>query len=213
MMTIGQNFFGTVKSNEGPMGGLTMVKNFWVVILIVMSIILTFMTASCAKKDLQADQSVSEDGSLEAEVVEGDDGIGKVDEAEKPTEEQLEAQRRENEKQAIKNEFVNEDIYFEFDSATLTSESQEILRKKAQWLEQNPGVVIVIEGHCDNRGTEAYNLALGERRAESAKAFLADIGIDVTKIMTISYGEERPANTEETEEAWALNRRASFVIQ
>ena len=190
-----------------------MVKNFWVVILIVMSIILTFMTASCAKKDLQADQSVSEDGSLEAEVVEGDDGIGKVDEAEKPTEEQLEAQRRENEKQAIKNEFVNEDIYFEFDSATLTSESQEILRKKAQWLEQNPGVVIVIEGHCDNRGTEAYNLALGERRAESAKAFLADIGIDVTKIMTISYGEERPVNPDETEEAWALNRRASFVIQ
>jgi peptidoglycan-associated lipoprotein len=195
------------------MGGLTMVKNYGVMIFIVISIILTLMTASCAKKDIQADQSADEDGTLEAEVIEGDESIGKIDEETQPSEEELEAQRIEAEKQAIKNEFVNEDIYFGFDSATLTGESQEILRKKVQWLEQNPDVVIIIEGHCDNRGTEAYNLALGERRAESAKAFLADIGIDVTKIMTISYGEERPANPEETEEAWALNRRASFVIQ
>jgi peptidoglycan-associated lipoprotein len=195
------------------MGGLTMVKNYGVMIFIVISIILTLMTASCAKKDIQADQSANEDGTLEAEVIEGDESIGKIDEETQPSEEELEAQRIEAEKQAIKNEFVNEDIYFGFDSATLTGESQEILRKKVQWLEQNPDVVIIIEGHCDNRGTEAYNLALGERRAESAKAFLADIGIDVTKIMTISYGEERPVNPEETEEAWALNRRASFVIQ
>lgn len=195
------------------MGGLTMVKNYGMMMLIVISIILTLMITSCAKKEIQADQSASEDGTLEAEVVNGDESIGKIDEDKQLSEEQLEAQRIEDEKQAIKNEFVNENIYFGFDSATLTSESQEILRKKAQWLEQNPDVVIIIEGHCDNRGTEAYNLALGERRAESAKAFLADIGIDVTKIMTISYGEERPVNPEETEEAWALNRRASFVIQ
>jgi peptidoglycan-associated lipoprotein len=195
------------------MGGLTMVKNYGVMMFVVISIILTLMTASCAKKEIQADQAANEDGTLEAEVVKNDESINKIDADKKPSEEQLETQRIEDEKQAIKNEFVNENIYFGFDSATLTSESQEILRKKAQWLEQNPDVVIIIEGHCDNRGTEAYNLALGERRAESAKAFLADIGIDVTKIMTISYGEERPANPEETEEAWALNRRASFVIQ
>ena len=190
-----------------------MVKNYGVMMFVVISIILTLMTASCAKKEIQADQAANEDGTLEAEVVKNDESINKIDADKKPSEEQLETQRIEDEKQAIKNEFVNENIYFGFDSATLTSESQEILRKKAQWLEQNPDVVIIIEGHCDNRGTEAYNLALGERRAESAKAFLADIGIDVTKIMTISYGEERPANPEETEEAWALNRRASFVIQ
>ena len=190
-----------------------MVKNYGVMMLIVISITLSLMTASCAKKEIQADQAANEDGTLEAEVVKGDESIVEIDADKKPSEEQLEAQRIEDEKQAVKNEFVNESIYFGFDSATLTSESQEILRKKAQWLEQNPDVVIIIEGHCDNRGTEAYNLALGERRAESAKAFLADIGIDGTKIMTISYGEERPVNPDETEEAWALNRRASFVIQ
>ena len=190
-----------------------MLKKLTVMALILMSIIPLLMVVSCAKKGIQADQSASEEGTLEAEVIEGEETIGDINSDGALTEEQIEAQNREREKLAIKEDFVNENIYFGFDSASLTSESQEILRKKAHWLEQNADMVIIIEGHCDNRGTEAYNLALGERRAESARAFLADLGIDVTKIMTISYGEERPLNPEETEEAWAMNRRASFVIQ
>lgn len=192
-----------------------MVKKFGGMAFILMAVMLGLLVISCAKKDIQADQGMieGEDGSLDAEVIEGDDQISGADEEETLTEEQLEAQKREEEAIAVKEEFVNENIYFGFDSATLTEEAQGVLRKKAQWLEDNSDAVIVIEGHCDNRGTEAYNLALGERRAESAKAFLADLGIDVTKIMTISYGEERPLDPSDTEDAWNKNRRASFIIQ
>ncbi len=106
--------------------------------------------------------------------------------------------------------FVNADIFFEFDSSTLSAEAESILRAKAEWMRRNPSLAIVIEGHCDNRGTTEYNLALGERRAESVKGFLIDLGIAETRIRTISYGEERPLVPGDNEEAWAKNRRAHF---
>ena len=106
-----------------------------------------------------------------------------------------------------------EDIYFEFDRSTLTSESQEILRKKAKWLRANRDVKVVIEGHCDNRGTNEYNLALGDRRAVSTKAFLVNLGISPSRMVTISYGEERPLMHGQNEKAWAKNRRAHFEVE
>ena len=106
--------------------------------------------------------------------------------------------------------FINEDIFFEFDSSTLSPKAQAILKAKAEWMARNPHLNIVIEGHCDNRGTTEYNLALGERRAESVKRYLEDLGISESRIRTISYGEERPLAKGDTEEAWAKNRRAHF---
>ncbi len=106
--------------------------------------------------------------------------------------------------------FINADIFFEFDSSTLSAEAESILRAKAEWMRRNPSLTIVIEGHCDNRGTTEYNLALGERRAESVKRFLIDLGIAETRIRTISFGEERPLVRGDNEEAWAKNRRAHF---
>ncbi|MDJ0874688.1 MAG: peptidoglycan-associated lipoprotein Pal [Desulfobacterales bacterium] len=106
--------------------------------------------------------------------------------------------------------FINADIFFEFDSSTLSAEAESILRAKAEWMRRNPSLTIVIEGHCDNRGTTEYNLALGERRAESVKGFLIDLGIADTRIRTISYGEERPLARGDNEAAWAKNRRAHF---
>ncbi len=106
--------------------------------------------------------------------------------------------------------FINADIFFEFDSSTLSAEAESILRAKAEWMRRNPSLTIVIEGHCDNRGTTEYNLALGERRAESVKGFLIDLGIAETRIRTISYGEERPLASGDNERAWAQNRRAHF---
>ncbi len=106
--------------------------------------------------------------------------------------------------------FINADIFFEFDSSTLSAEAESILRAKAEWMRRNPSLTIVIEGHCDNRGTTEYNLALGERRAESVKGFLIDLGIGDTRIRTISYGEERPLARGDNEAAWAKNRRAHF---
>ncbi len=106
--------------------------------------------------------------------------------------------------------FVNADIFFEFDSASLSDEAESILKAKAEWMRRNPSLLIVIEGHCDNRGTTEYNLALGERRAESVKGFMIDLGIAETRIRTISYGEERPLARGDDERAWAQNRRAHF---
>ena len=108
--------------------------------------------------------------------------------------------------------FENDDIHFEFDSLRLNPEAQVILRKKAQWLRANPTVTVSIEGHCDNRGTNEYNLALGDRRAHSAKTFLIDLGIAESRLQSISFGEERPLDPGENEDAWARNRRAHFVI-
>lgn len=114
---------------------------------------------------------------------------------------------------AARRAFENERIYFAFDDATLTAEAQRILRRKAEFLRGNPGVRVRIEGHCDERGTAEYNLALGDRRAESAKSFLVRLGIDPARLSTISYGEERPLDPGSNEAAWARNRRAEFRLR
>jgi peptidoglycan-associated lipoprotein len=90
--------------------------------------------------------------------------------------------------------------------------AQATLKKKAEFLKTYPDVYITIEGNCDDRGTAEYNLALGERRAESAKSFLVDLGVEAYRISTVSYGEERPVCTENDEACWSKNRRDDFVI-
>ena len=114
---------------------------------------------------------------------------------------------------AARNLFMNENIYFDFDKSTIKHKAQEILKRKADWLRNNPGESIIIEGHCDERGTNEYNLALGDRRAQSAKNFIVDMGIAESRLTTISYGEERPVNPRHNEKAWSKNRRAQFVLK
>jgi peptidoglycan-associated lipoprotein len=111
-----------------------------------------------------------------------------------------------------KSEFLNNNIYFAFDKSNLDDMAQATLKKNAEFLKTYPNVYTTIEGHTDERGTAEYNLALGERRAESAKSFLVDMGIEAYRISTVSYGEERPVCTEKNEECWAKNRRGVFVI-
>lgn len=108
--------------------------------------------------------------------------------------------------------FENEDIHFDYDSALLTPQAQEILREKASYMKENPGTNVIIEGHCDERGTNEYNLALGEQRAKMTQEFLVALGVSASRIKTVSYGEERPLDRSNTEQAWAKNRRAHFVI-
>jgi peptidoglycan-associated lipoprotein len=107
---------------------------------------------------------------------------------------------------------MQEDVYFEFDKATLTPAAQDNLMRKAAWLRENSNVTVTIEGHCDERGTNEYNLALGDRRADSAKAFLVDLGVVASRLTTISYGEERPLCTYQNEECWTKNRRGHFAV-
>jgi peptidoglycan-associated lipoprotein len=103
-------------------------------------------------------------------------------------------------------------IYFDFDEADLKPEYRRVLETNADWLRRNPQARIQIEGHCDERGSVQYNLALGERRAESARRYLESLGIQSSRMQTISYGEERPAVQGSSEEAWARNRRAEFLV-
>ena len=103
-------------------------------------------------------------------------------------------------------------IYFDFDRSELREDARQTLQTKAEALRQFPDIRIRIEGHCDERGTVEYNLALGERRADAARAYLVDLGIDPDRMTTISYGEERPAMDGNNESAWSQNRRDEFVI-
>lgn len=104
------------------------------------------------------------------------------------------------------------DIYFDFDRADLRSDARDTLRANADWLKSNPSARVEIEGHCDERGTNEYNLALGAKRAQAAKDYLVSLGITVERLSTISYGEEIPVCQEHAESCWHQNRRARFVI-
>jgi peptidoglycan-associated lipoprotein len=103
-------------------------------------------------------------------------------------------------------------IYFEYDSDQLTDDSRDRLRDKAAILRANPGITLRIEGHADERGSTEYNLALGQRRAESVRTFMSGFGVGGDRLPTISYGKERPLVEGSGEAAWARNRRAEFVI-
>jgi len=103
-------------------------------------------------------------------------------------------------------------ICFAFDDYSLSEQAKKTLIENAAWLMNNPQKKIIIEGHCDERGTGEYNIALGERRANSAKKYLVNLGVNPDQLSTISYGEERPADPRHDEDAWAKNRRADFVM-
>ncbi|MDY7018204.1 MAG: peptidoglycan-associated lipoprotein Pal [Nitrospirota bacterium] len=102
--------------------------------------------------------------------------------------------------------------YFDFDRANIRPEMRTVLQRNAEWLRRHPRVKIIIEGHCDERGSEEYNMALGQRRAEAVKSYLVSLGISSNRLSTISYGKERPADPGHSETAWAKNRRVEFSI-
>jgi peptidoglycan-associated lipoprotein len=104
------------------------------------------------------------------------------------------------------------DIHFEFDRAEIGAEAARILEVNAEWLKTNPGYMVLIEGHADERGTNEYNLALGERRARVSRNYLVSLGVAARRISVISYGEERPMCQQSTEQCWSQNRRAHFAV-
>jgi peptidoglycan-associated lipoprotein len=177
-----------------------MQKKLCVLLVVLFVVPGLLFTACCAKKAVKSEASLT-----------ADDEASRQREAEAARQRAMEEERLNAEKMA-RNMFVNEDVYFEFDRYNLLPAAQAVLKKKAAWLRNNPDVSVSIEGHCDERGTNEYNIALGDRRAESAKAFLIDLGISGSRLQTVSYGEERPLDPGHNEEAWVKNRRAHFVI-
>ena len=185
-------------------------KKLWIILALAFIIPGLLFTVSCAKK------AVKDDAAM-AKQAEDEDAMKAKEAAEKARQEELARQRAMEEesmqKQQARDMFLNDDNHFEFDSSTLTPEAQLTLKKKAEWLQNNPEAMSTIEGHCDERGTSEYNLALGDRRATSAKNFLVDLGISASRLTTISYGEERPIDPGQNEDAWAKNRRCHFTIK
>jgi peptidoglycan-associated lipoprotein len=163
---------------------------------------------ACAKKtvtDTSADMS-------KAKVSDDDAARQRQLEEERRRQAELEEQqRRAAAMAAVKQEVANM-IFFDFDKYDLKPEAREVLQKKAQILKDNSVLKIIIAGNCDERGTEEYNLALGERRARAAYEYLVLLGIEAGRMSIVSYGEERPLDPGHGEAAWSKNRRDEFTI-
>ncbi len=212
-------------------------KKLWICLSLLVIVPGLLFTASCAKKVVQSEPTAEEEAPATEAVAEEPAGPSDADlavqekmaqeEAARQWEMQAEEDLRQTQmaEQAAKEEemerakmaamqmFMSEDVYFDFDSSALTNIARNVLSRKAEFLRINADSSIIIEGHCDDRGTSAYNIALGDRRAESAKAYLIDLGIDAMQLSTISYGEERPVDMGKNDEAWAKNRRAHFIAE
>jgi len=209
-------------------------KKMWVLLSLLVIVPGLLFTVSCAKKVVQSEPTAEEAAPVAVEepaAVDDADLAAQEQAAQEEAARQWEMQAEEDlrqtqmAEQAAKEEdmerakmaamqmFMNEDVYFDFDSSALAEMGKDVLARKAEFLRMAQDASVIIEGHCDERGTSAYNIALGDRRAESAKAFLLDLGIDANQLTTISYGEERPVDTGMKEESWAKNRRAHFVVE
>ncbi len=170
------------------MKAMQMLKIALVVLFLFSSIV------GCATKQPQEIAEVpATDMSQKTEAKAADDGSMKKDVT--PVQDQIAGMER---------------IHFDFDQFTLTADSRRILGDNAKYLNANSGVKVKIEGHCDERGSDEYNLALGESRALAAKNYLVSLGISAKRLSVISYGEEKPLVNAANEEAWAQNRRAEF---
>ncbi len=174
---------------------------------------------SCAKKNIASQPDTTSTSGSVSEVEASDQN-----QADREREEAIRAQElqdklaREREATqaqlaAVRNQFTNQHILFEFDSAELDETAKAQVREKAEWIRINQSALITIEGHCDQRGTTSYNLALGERRALAVKNYLEDLGIPKARVGWVSFGEEQPLDKNNSNVAHSQNRRAQFRIQ
>lgn len=199
--------------------GEFVMQKHWRITALALVVLVIFFAAACTKSKISSEPVPTTTAEEEAARRAAEEARQRELERQKALaeenlkEESIDATMASEREQEDKTRFENEDIYFEFDSIQLSPQAIEILTKKGEWLRENPTATVTIEGHCDNRGTNEYNLALGEGRAQSVKTFLMDLGIDISRLNTISYGEERPIDPRQTESAWEKNRRAHFVIE
>ena len=179
-----------------------------VVICVLLALSLV-MFASCKKKvktDPNADNqqtNVTEETSATDTKAEEDNAVVSEEESKESNEAGI-AQ--------LRDDFENITIKFVYDSSAIIDSEITSLEEKAEWLRTNADATVTVQGHCDERGTTEYNIALGDRRAARVKGFLVDLGIDANRITTVSFGEENPAVSGNNEAAWEQNRRANCVI-
>jgi peptidoglycan-associated lipoprotein len=180
--------------------------NKWSMFFCVLLASFVFLTAGCAKRSTIPDEGLVSDIPSNGAVA--DNGKKAT------TDEEFDSFSGESsDTDAAKIKTTLETAYFDFDSWVLTSDARETIRKNYEWMKANPDVRISIEGHTDERGSDSYNLALGENRAKSVMKYVIVLGADPALLSTISYGEENPADSGQNEESWAKNRRVEFVIK
>lgn len=181
----------------------------------ILIVLMVFLIFGCAKKYVKEtaegpaeEKAVAEEASIpekvEKEVVE--EGIYAAKEGKIGEEEIAEGAG------IVSKEGVFKDIYFDFDRYDIRPDARPVLDEIASWMNKNNSSNIIIEGHCDDRGTNEYNLALGEKRARATRDYLISQGVSPSRIDIVTYGEEKPQCTEHNEECWQLNRRAHFVV-
>jgi peptidoglycan-associated lipoprotein len=168
-----------------------------------------FLMTSCAKKTVKK-ESVTKPAKAAPPKAAVDQAA--LDRAERERQARLAALEASQRVRSEIRVFESENIYFAFDKSDLKPEARAVLVKKADWLRSNPSFSVRIEGHCDERGTNEYNLALGERRSLAAWKFLNALGISGDRMSTISYGEERPGDPRSNRAAWTKNRRDEFKL-
>jgi peptidoglycan-associated lipoprotein len=193
-------------------------------------VILAFgLGIGCAKKTIRSDSPVYTPSRVEPGPAEARPEAAAPEKEKKLAEESLreeslrekalrekalqeEAARREAAAREAASKSVSlEPVFFDFDQWSIREDQKEVMAKNSQWLKSNPNVKVRLEGHCDERGTAEYNLALGQKRAEGVKSFLEGLGISSQRMATVSYGEERPLDPGHNEAAWMKNRRVDIV--
>ena len=192
--------------------------------ILIVGVALAFILGSllsaggCSKKQSKVEE-VTAPAPLGAPKASGEDEEARRradEEARRRAEAERQAKLRDAERgQSIRDQiqaFESEPVYFDYNSPDLRAQYRPVLEKKATWLKSHPEYSLKIEGHCDERGTAEYNLALGERRAKVVMSYLVSLGVPPGRISTISYGEERPSASGHDERAWAKNRRAEFRL-
>ncbi len=190
-----------------------MKRNVWMNLAMAILVSVLFLTVSCSKKTVVTDEAAIQDqqdleADMQAKAQMERDRLNQM----KIDEQMAKEQAMKDAMARAKDEFLNQDVLFAYDSSDLDATAVTLLRAKAAWLMANLSETATIEGHCDERGTTEYNLALGERRASVVKAYLVNLGIAESRLSTISYGEERPKVMGTTEDAYRLNRRAHFAV-
>jgi peptidoglycan-associated lipoprotein len=201
--------FAVYKDSEKG-GTIIMKKNLtWMGILVLLTFGLTFFTGCAEKKSVIAKDTAQATAPAQtAETSKPSDAanINNINQNDISRKQPARVETIATAESSVR------DINFDYDSSIIRPDAREILKANADFLLKKRVSSIVVEGHCDERGTAEYNMALGQRRAEETKKYLVNSGIKESKIKTISYGDERPLDPENTEEAWAKNRRAHFLI-
>ena len=187
-------------------------KKSLVIMILILCVGLFLM--GCPKKTVMKEEPsmTKEDAAARERAIKEQELKAKEEAAKQDLEKSLVAKKEPGIEGTVFESSLLKDIHFDFDKYDIRSQDTEILKENAALLKKYPNVKIQIEGHCDERGTTEYNVALGERRANSTKRYLLSLGISADRLSTISYGEEKPADPGHTEDAWAKNRRAHFII-